>query len=69
MRRILTIILVIITGLIWWYDIMKISLLIQISTQGESVTETQSEPAAEKTMSQWEQIQWMLDEGLLGGEN
>lgn len=51
----LTIILVIITGLIWWFDIMKISLLIQISTQGESVTETQSEPAAEMTMSQWEQ--------------
>ncbi len=69
MRRILIIILVIITGLIWWYDIMKISLLIQISTQGESVTETQLEPATEKAMSQWEQIQWMLDEGLLGGEN
>lgn len=48
---------------------MKISLLIQISTQGESVTETQLEPATEKAMSQWEQIQWMLDEGLLGGEN
>lgn len=65
----LTIILVIITGMIWWFDLMKISLLIQVSTYGEPVTETESEPATEKTMSQWEQIQWMLDEGLLGGEN
>ncbi|MCQ5144329.1 hypothetical protein [Enterocloster bolteae] len=65
----LTIILVIITGMIWWFDLMKISLLIQVSTYGEPVTETQSEPATEKAMSQWEQIQWMLDEGLLGGEN
>ena len=56
----LTIILVIITGMIWW---LKISLLIQVSTYGEPVTETQSEPATEKAMSQWEQIQWMLDEG------
>lgn len=48
---------------------MKISLLIQLSTQTESVIEAYPEPTTEKVMSQWEQIQWMLDEGLLGGEN
>lgn len=65
----ITIILVIITGLIWWFDIMKISLLIQISTNTESIMELSPEPTTEKPISQWEQIQWMLDEGLLGGEN
>lgn len=48
---------------------MKISLLIQISTNTESIMELSPEPTTEKPISQWEQIQWMLDEGLLGGEN